>query len=112
MNRDDELRRILDEETEASELTRDEPMQGGQRRAGKSLVYSIRLHPDEAEAIQQIADEAGVPARGLVRGWVLQALRAKLAKPDSVTSVVEALSRDVARLQHLVRLQDHPRKAG
>jgi len=98
----EELRRILDEETEASELSRDEPMRGGRRRSGKSIVYSIRLRPDEAEAIQRIADEAGVPARGLVRGWVLQALRDEAAEPESVQSVLDTLSREVDRLRHLV----------
>jgi hypothetical protein len=112
MNNDKELDSLLAEETEASEHTRDEPMRGGQRRSSKSLVYSIRLHPDEAEAIARIADEAGIPPRGLVRGWVLQALRAELTKEDPVRSVVEALSRDVDRLRRLVNTDPPPtRKA-
>jgi hypothetical protein len=38
-----------------------------------------------------------IPAAGLVRGWVLQGLAAE--REGSVEQVVEALSRDVARLR-------------
>lgn len=98
MNQDD-LQHVLDAETEASEATRDEPMRAGRRRDQRSVVYSIRLHPDEAAAIQRLADAHGVPARGLVRGWVLQALAAETEEAGPVAAVVEALSRDVDRLR-------------
>jgi len=40
------------------------------------VVNSIRLTPEQTEQIQRIADAAGIPAAGLVRGWVLQGLAA------------------------------------
>ena len=61
------------------------------------MVYSIRLTPEQTEEIQQLADTAGIPAAGLVRGWVLQGLAAE--REGSVEQTVEALSRDVDRLR-------------
>jgi hypothetical protein len=94
-----ELERLLAEETEASERTRDEPLSGraARKRPTRSVVYSIRLTPEQTEEIQRIADAAGIPAAGLVRGWVLQGLAAE--REESVEQTVEALSRDVARLR-------------
>src|SRR5438045_9593692 len=68
-----ELERLLAEETEASERTRDEPLSGraARKRPTQSVVYSIRLTPEQTEEIQRIAEAAGMPAAGLVRGGVL-----------------------------------------
>jgi len=73
-----ELGRLTAEETGAPEQTRDGPLpEGGPRkRPTQSVVYSIRLTPEQTEEIQRIADIAGVPAIGIVRGWVLQGLAA------------------------------------
>jgi hypothetical protein len=60
------------------------------------VVYSIQLTPGQTEQILRIARAAGVPAAGLVRGWVVQGLAAEREEP--VEQTVEALSRDVARL--------------
>jgi len=60
-------------------------------------VYSIRVTPGQTEQIRRIADAAGIPAAGLLRGWVLQGLAAE--REGSVEPTVEALSRDVARLR-------------
>ena len=94
-----ELERLLAEETEASERTRDEPLsrRAARKRPTQSVVYSIRLTPEQTEEIQRIAEAAGVPAAGLVRGWVLQGLAAE--REGSVEQTMEALSRDVARLR-------------
>ena len=94
-----ELERLIAEETEASERTRDEPLSGraARKRPTRSVVYSIRLTPAQTEEIQRIADAAGIPAAGLVRGWVLQGLTAE--REGSVEQTMEALSRDVARLR-------------
>jgi hypothetical protein len=98
MNRN-ELERLIAEETEASERTRDEPLSERAVRRGqtRSVVYSIRLTPEQTEEIQRIAAAAGVPATALVRGWVLQGLAAE--REGSVEQTVEALSRDVAQLR-------------
>lgn len=94
-----ELERLLAEETEASERTRDAPLSGRatRKRPTRSVVYSIRLTPEQTGEIQRIAEAAGMPATGLVRGWVLQGLAAE--QEGSVEQTVEALSRDVALLR-------------
>jgi hypothetical protein len=95
----EELEQLIAEETEASEQARDEPPSGRAARKSqtRSVVYSVRLTPEQTQEIQRIADHAGVPAAGLVRGWVLQGLAAE--RENSVEQTVEALSRDVARLR-------------
>ena len=105
MNRN-ELERLIAEETEASERTRDEPLSERAARRGqtRSVVYSIRLTPAQTEEILRIAATADVPATALVRGWVLQGLSAE--REGSVEQTVEALSRDVAQLRRqLIRRQ-------
>jgi hypothetical protein len=94
-----ELERLIAEEVEASERTRDDPLpEGGvRRRPTQSVVYSLRLTSEQIEEIQRIADNAGIPATGLVRGWVLQGLAAE--HQDSVEQTMEALSRDLERLR-------------
>lgn len=95
-----ELKDLIERETKASEAARDAPIPDHAVRKGstRSVVYSVRLTPEQTEEIQRIADEAGIPASGLVRGWVLQGLAAEreAANPESL---VEALSRDVDRLR-------------
>ncbi len=98
MNRE-QVEQLLAEETQASERTRDEPLseRAARKRQTRSVVYSIRLTPEQTQEIQQIAAAAGVPATALVRDWVLQGLAAE--REGSVEQTVEALSRDVARLR-------------
>ena len=95
----EELERLIAEEVEAAERTRDEPLSEGavRKRQTQSVVYSIRLTPEQIEEIQQIADNAGIPTAGLVRGWVLQGLAAE--HEDSVEQTMEVLSRDIERLR-------------
>lgn len=40
----------------------------------RSLVYSVRLSPQESNAIQRIADAKHLPASTLVRSWILDRL--------------------------------------
>jgi len=75
----------------------------GKRRPGtRKQVYSIRLAAEQIEQIEQIAAGAGVPASGLVRDWVLQALAAARSGDTTVAAVVERLSNDVAELRRVV----------
>lgn len=98
-----ELQELLAEETAASEASRDAALSDRVIRKGntRSVVYSLRLTPEQTEEIQRIADEAGVPASGLVRDWVLEGLA---AERGSVTldSLVDRLSRDVDKLRRSV----------
>lgn len=100
MKKQTDIERLITQEAEASERTRDAPLSGQavRKRPTRSVVYSIRLTPEQTEEIQRLADLAGIPASGLVRGWVLQGLAAE--REGSVEQTVEALSRDVARLRH------------
>jgi len=40
----------------------------------RTLVYSVRLSPQEGTAIQKIADTRHLPASTLVRSWILDRL--------------------------------------
>jgi hypothetical protein len=93
---------LIAEETDASERTRDDPLSGraARKRPTQSVVYSIRLTPEQTQEIQRIADNAGVPATGLVRGWVLQGLAAE--RESSVEETVEVLAQSVARLRRQI----------
>ena len=68
-----EMQELLAEETAASEASRDEALSQRAVRKGKnrSVVYSVRLTPDQTDEIQRIAEEAGIPASPLVRDWVV-----------------------------------------
>jgi hypothetical protein len=98
-----ELQDLLDEETAASEANRDQPLSERAVRKGKSrsVVYSVRLTPEQTDEIQRIADEAGIPASALVRDWVVEGLA---AERDTATldSLVDTLSRDVDKLRRSV----------
>lgn len=97
-----DLDNLIADETAASEQTRDEPLssQATRKRQTRSVIYSIRLTPEQTEEIQDIADHAGVPAAGLVRGWVLQGLAAE--RENSVEQTVEALAHSVAVLRRQI----------
>jgi hypothetical protein len=99
MKEQPEMERLIAEEVEASEQSRDAPLSGqaARKRPTRSVVYSIRLTPEQTEEIQRLAATAGIPAAGLVRGWVLQGLAAE--REGSVEQTVEALTQDVARLR-------------
>jgi len=95
-----QLEDLVEREAVASEATRGVPISDRAVRKGttRSVVYSVRLTPEQTEAIQRIADDAGIPASGLVRGWVLHGLAAE-REDLSPESLVEALARDLDRLR-------------
>jgi predicted transcriptional regulator len=70
--------RLIDEEAEHAEVTREDPHPPGvvaeRRNRIRSTVYSIRLSDDEVTAIQRLADSAGVPSSTLVRSWIIEQL--------------------------------------
>lgn len=99
----EELEKLIEEETAASEASRDDPLSDRAARKGKSrsVVYSVRLTPEQTEEIQQIASEARIPASALVRDWVVEGLA---AERDNATldSLVDVLSRDVDKIRRRV----------
>ena len=44
------------------------------RNRKRTLVYSVRLSPEESNAIQRVADARHLPASTLVRSWILDRL--------------------------------------
>jgi len=96
----DQTRRLIRDEIEQSERTRDVPLSGKAARRGSAVVYSVRLPPERVEQIEAVARTLDVPASSLVRGWVL----AGLAEHDSgtVTGTIDRLEADVHRLRELI----------
>ena len=98
-----DLRELVEEEAAASEASRDEALSSRAVRKGqsRSVVYSVRLTPEQTDEIQRIAEEAGIPASALVRDWVVEGLAAERAT-GTLDSLVDALSRDVDKLRRSV----------
>lgn len=97
---DPDTARLIDEEAEHAEVTRDEPYPpdtvAERRNRPRASVYSIRLSDDEVAAVQRLADDAGVPASTLVRSWILQRIaRAPRDTTDVDPSVREAIHSEV-----------------
>lgn len=92
---------------EEAEDTRDEPMQNATRPA-RAKVLSIRLNPDELDALNRHADELELPASTLVRSWILTNLHV-----DADTSPAAAVDRIAREIEQLRRqLVPIPPQAG
>ncbi|MDO5671727.1 MAG: hypothetical protein Q4G30_02555 [Actinomycetaceae bacterium] len=61
---------------EDSEQTRDDPYPPYARptRPNRSMVYSVRLSPEEHQKIEDVARASHLPAATLVRSWILEKL--------------------------------------
>ena len=110
MTREDnaDLRRLLDEEAERAEATKDDPIPASalaratRPNRGKSVMFSLRLSPDELAALQALAEDQGVPASTLVRGWIVRQLAAEHAGGADTTAMLDRLETDVRVLRKLV----------
>ena len=91
---DPDMARLMEEEAERAEATRDEPYPPGvvaeRRNRARSSVYSIRLAEDEIAEVQRLAVSAGVPASTLVRSWIMQRLKQTRAGEGSIDPDVRA----------------------
>ncbi len=98
-----ELEELVDEEAAASEANRDQPLSDSAVRRGqsRSVVYSVRLTPEQTEEIQRIAEEAGIPASALVRDWVVEGLAAERGT-GTLGSLVDTLARDVDKIRRSI----------
>lgn len=81
---------LLTDEGNAAE-TVPTPTGGTRRNQGRSVMFSIRLGPDELDALQHHADARGLPARTLARAWILQTMQ----NQDSLDQRVERLEKAV-----------------
>lgn len=101
-----DLQRLISAEAEHAELHRDDPIPPDARATrpnrAKSVMFSLRLNPDELAAVQELAGERDVPASALVRGWIVQRLAAERSAPTDTAAVVERLEADVRTLRKLV----------
>lgn len=66
----------------------------------RSQMLSVRLSPEEADAVAGVAQASGVPVSTLIRGYILRGLSQD--RDDSPQSLVDALSQDVERLRRAV----------
>lgn len=101
-----DLQRLISEEAEYAELHRDDPIPADARATrpnrAKSVMFSLRLNPDELAGVQDLARESDVPASALVRGWIVQRLEAERNTPTDTAAVVERLEANVRTLRKLV----------
>jgi hypothetical protein len=86
--RDDEVDlEVLERIAEELERTKDDPFPEGamftRPNRDRSRVYSIRLNPDEYDAVQRVAEAAHLPPSTLVRSWILQRLESEPAARPS-----------------------------
>lgn len=66
---------FLRDEAEYAEQHKDDPYPPGatatQPGKARSVVYSVRLAPEEVAALERFAAAAGLPASTLVRSWIV-----------------------------------------
>jgi len=101
-----DLQRLISAEAEHAELHRDDPIPPDARATRpnrtKSVMFSLRLNPEELTAVQDLAREGAVPASALVRGWIVQRLEAERNTPTDTAAAVERLEADLRTLRKLV----------
>ncbi len=93
---------------EAAEAARDEPLQNPTTPPTQAKVLSIRLNPDEFDALTRYADELELPASTLVRSWILTHLDGDTQASPAAT--VDRIARDVEQLRR--QLVTIPQQAG
>lgn len=91
---------------EWAEAHRDDPVEDDTppTRPGhaRSVVFSLRLNPDEFEVINTLAGRLGVPASSLARGWILDGIDKERDQPDLRTAL-DRLAADIDRVRALAK---------
>ena len=80
---------------EAAQLP--EEVNGERRNLGRSVMFSIRLNPDELAELEAYAGRRGLPARTLARAWILDSLRQETVDHDDLRARVARLEEAVFR---------------
>ena len=85
-----------------ADATMDEPMPAGATvtRPNRSVPVAVRLTPEDAAAIEALAERAGVPVSALLRTWITAGLAA--TRPGSVSAALDRLAADLALLRQLM----------
>lgn len=103
---DQAVKDMLDRIGAEAEATKDDPMPEGtvwtRPNLARSVTFSLRLNPEELAEVQAVANDRGVPASTLVRGWIVRQLAAERTAPTDTAAVVERLEADVRTLRKLV----------
>jgi hypothetical protein len=101
-----DLEQLLAEEGDYAEQHRDDPIPPNavstRPNRAKSVMFSLRLNPDELTALHELAREREVPASALVRGWIMQHVAAEHNAPSTTAAALERLEADVRALRNLV----------
>lgn len=95
MSKTDDLIAAEGAAAEAAELPEDGVAQ--RRSLGRSVMFSIRLNPDELAELERYADYRGLPARTLARAWILARLREETGDQDDLRARVARLEQAVFR---------------
>lgn len=103
------IEKVIEDETEASESNRDAPIPKGamitRPNRGRSMVYSIRMNPDEVAALQSFADAAGVPGSTLARSWIVERIQDEKVGLSDAEIELRAAQRHLAHAQRHLRQQ-------
>jgi hypothetical protein len=99
-----ELKRI-ERATAESERTKDDPIPTKVKptKPNKSVPVAVRLLPEEADAVNELAVQRGVPVSSLLRGWILAGLEADEALDEpagALSFILHRLESDVKGLRH------------
>lgn len=103
-----QLQKLIADEAEHAEATRGDPIPadalGGATRPNraKSVMFSLRLSPDELTQLQAIAEACTVPASTLARGWIVQNLTAERGTASDTAAMLDRLENDLRLLRKLV----------
>ncbi len=88
---------IAAEGTAAETAQLPEDVKGERRNLGRSVMFSIRLNPDEVADLERYADQRGLPARTLARAWILTRLREETGGHGDLAARVARLEQAVFR---------------
>ncbi|MDP4015302.1 MAG: hypothetical protein Q8P38_11905 [Candidatus Nanopelagicales bacterium] len=97
-NQADDVKNIAVE----ADATAESPMPVGSAptRPNKSVPVAVRLTPQDAAAIDDLAAAMNVPVSTLIRGWIRQGLAVK--SETTIDSALDQIAADVQRLRELV----------
>ncbi len=99
---DEELKDLIRQEAEHADATVNDPLPAGakpvRRNRSKSVLFSVRLKPEELAALHALAADAELPTSTLVRSWILDRIANSGAKDtttalhDTIDQLVELLA--------------------
>jgi hypothetical protein len=95
MSKIDDL--IAAEGAAAEEEQLPEDVTAERRNLGRSVMFSIRLNPDELAELERYAGQRGLPARTLARAWILARLHEETGDHDDLRARVARLEQAVFR---------------